>query len=380
VDRAQINRTLNKEVLLLVLLSAVAAAAFVFTRRAASMQQRIDERVAAVWFERGQQFMNSGQVQQAIEAYRKATAGSDENRRYTLALAGALMASNNDVESQQLLLQLREAVPENPEINVSLARLAAKDGDVQEAIHYYQNALYGRWPADATGQRRNLRIELVRFLLARQRYDLASSELLILQGSTPNSATAHAELANFFSQAGDLKRAQSEYLAATGLDDENFDAFLGAGETSFGLQDYPQADRYLTKASELDPTSQRAQQLLAVTKTVLDSDPLGAALSPPERLRRLQAMLNRSLQRLDACATSTSDNAATAQMQSLRSDGQSMQAQWKHSSRSPDSDAVASGVGLAYRMQQAASTYCGEPQPEDQALLLIGREHSGARP
>jgi len=57
-----------------------------------------------------------------------------------------------------------------------------------------------------------------------------------------------------------------------------------------------------------------------------------------------------------------------------------MQAQWKHSSRSPDSDAVASGVGLAYRMQQAASTYCGEPQPEDQALLLIGREHSGARP
>ena len=85
--------------------------------------------------------------------------------------------------------QLRESDPENAEINISLARLAANLGEHGGAVHYYQNALYGRWTGDQVDERRRqLRKELVRFLLQHQQLNLASSELLILEAGIPDTA------------------------------------------------------------------------------------------------------------------------------------------------------------------------------------------------
>ena len=43
-------------------------------------------------------------------------------------------------------MTLRESEPEDREINLQLARLAASRQDVTEALRFYHNALYAPWP------------------------------------------------------------------------------------------------------------------------------------------------------------------------------------------------------------------------------------------
>ena len=165
MEEIKIPRVLNNEIFLLIVLSVVAIGVFVFTRHMASREQRLDAKIAAVWYERGVESMRSGDTEKAVQSFRKAIAEIGDNEKYMLALANALAAANDDAEAQQLLLRLREPDPENVEINLHLARLAAKQGAIQEAVHYYQNALYGRWSGDEATERRKVRVEFIRFLV-----------------------------------------------------------------------------------------------------------------------------------------------------------------------------------------------------------------------
>jgi tetratricopeptide (TPR) repeat protein len=372
-------RVLSNEVVRLVALSLVAFGVFVFTRHMAAREQQMEARIATVWFERGMQAMQSGQTDRAIQSFRKATADSGDNQKYVLALAGALAAGNHDAEARQLLLRLREQDPESAEINIDLARLAAKDDSVQEAIRFYQNALYGRWTGDGTNERRKLRIELIRFLLAHQQRDLASSELIILQARTPDSAPDHLEVAKLFVEAGDTPRALREYSEAARLDDHNLEALTGAGNAAFQAGDYSKAEQYLKAALELNPDSQVTRRLLDLTELVEREDPLIPNLSSAERQTRLLADFERSKQRLEGCLSQTSEGVASAELKSLQAEAVAMEPKLNATKHPPDSDAVRSGVNLIFRMQEAASKYCGAPAAEDQALLLIGRQRNGER-
>ena len=376
----KIPRVLNKEILLLVALSLAASCVFVFTRHMAARVQQLEAKIAAVWFERGVKYMDAGETDKAIQAFRNATADMGDNHQYVLALANALAAENHDAEAQQLLLRLRESDPENAQININLARLAAKQGEVQQAVHYYQNALYRRWSADEASQRRQLRIELIRFLLAHQQYDLASSELLILQARTPESAPAHIEVARLFVEADDKQHALKEYSEAARLDGNNVEALTGAGEMAFEVGDYTKAEQYLRAALTLNRDSQKSRQLLALIETMQSEDPLLPNLTPRERQTRLLADFDLSIKRLESCLSQKAGSTASSELELLKSEALAMRPKLGNTAHPPDSDAVRSGMGLIFRMEQAASGYCGEPAPEDDALLLIGRRHSGGRP
>jgi tetratricopeptide (TPR) repeat protein len=380
VEVVKIPRVLNREIVLLVALSLAAFGVFAFTRHMAARVQQLDAKIAAVWFERGMQYMEAGETEKAIQSFRKATADAGDNQKYLLALADALAADNYAAEAGQLLLTLRESHPVNAEINTQLARLAAQQGEVQEAVHYYQSALYSNWAAAQADERRRLRIEFIRFLLAHQQRDLATSELLVLQGRTPDSAPAHIETAKLFLEADDQKHALQEYEEAVRLDSHNEEALTGAGETSFQLGDYAEAERYLRDALDVNPDSQKARQLLWLAELVQSEDPLAPRLSPLERQRRLRADFQRSEQRLDSCLNQTAGSIASTELQALKAEALAVQPKLRSEMHPPDSDAVRSGVDLIFRMQQAASGHCGEPAPEDEALLLIGRRHNGERP
>lgn len=376
---AKIPRILNKEILLLAALSLVAFGVFLFTRHAAARVQQLEAKVAVIWFERGEKYMDAGETDEAIQAFRKATADNRE-QEYVLALANALSAENHDAEARQLLLRLRESDPENPQININLARLAAKDGEVQEAVRFYQNALYGRWSEGEASQRRQLRIEFIRFLLAHQQHDLASSELLILQARAPESAEAHIEDAKLFVAADDKQRALKEYSEAVRLDGNNAEALIGAGEMSFELADYAKAEQHLKAALEVNPDSQKARQLLTLAEMVQKEDPLLPHLTAIERQTRLLADFNRSMKRLVSCMSQTAGTTANTELESLKSEALAMQPKLSSRTHPPDSDAVRAGVSLIFKMQQAATGHCGHAAVEDQALLLTGRQHSGERP
>ena len=375
----RVNRILNNEIVLLAALSLAAVGVFIFTRHMAAHEQQLNQKIAAVWFNRGVQYMQAGETDKAIQSFRSATANVENDPKYTLALANALAAENHTQEAQSLLFRLREADPENPDVNLSLARLAAQQGEVQEAARYYENSLYGRWPDDRREQRRQVRLELVRFLLAHQQQYLATSELFVLQNRTPDSPSAHIEIAKLFVEANDLPHALQEYAAAVRLDGNNVEGLTAAGQLAFQTGNYAQAEAYLRAALDANPDSQDTRHLLTLTKLVLSADPLLPHLTAREKQNRLQAGLELSKKRLDECLSQTHDEKAIAELQSLKTEAAATDVRLRGTS-GPDIDEARAGVDLIFRMQQTASGACGNPSDADQALLLIGRQHNGERP
>ena len=379
MDEGGTYRVLNRQIFLLIALAVIAIGVFVFTRRVAAKEQQLDARIAAIWYKEGERQLGSGQIEKAIESFRKATTDALGDRTYTLALANALAAGDHDAEAEQTLLRLRESDPEDAGINLQLARLAAKRGDVPDAVRYYQNALYGRWTGSQVDEReRQLRIELIRFLLGHQQRTMALSELLILETELPPSAAAHVEAARFFLEAGDTQHALKNYAEAVELDKNNLDALTEAGEAAFRLRDYQKADQYLKAALGLNPAAQKTHQLLSVTEMVLSDDPLDRHLTDRERQERLLLGFEQARQRLESCLSQTSGGHGTAELVGL--EGQALRLEPElHSKRPPDSELIRSGTELIYAIEKATSAACGEPQGLDQALLLIGQKHSGAQ-
>jgi tetratricopeptide (TPR) repeat protein len=380
VDEAATYRVLNREILLLIALAVGAIGVFAFTKSMAAKEQQMDARIAAISYEEGQRQFSSGQIEKAIDSFRKATTDALRDRTYALALANALAAGNHDAEAQQTLLRLREANPEDAEINSQLARLAAKRGEADDAVHYYQNTLYGRWAGTQVDERKlQLRVELIRFLLVHQQRDTALSELLILDADLPRSAVAHVDTARLFLQAGDAQHALKNYDAAIELDKDNVDALTEAGETVFRLGDYPRAEVYLRAAVKLNPNIEKTRRLLSVTAMVLSGDPLAPHLTKQEEHERLLRALTQASQRLQGYLSQTADSREISQLNALREQALAMESEL-HSKLPPDPEQTKAGVELIYAIEKATSATTGEPDGFDLALLLIGQKHGGAQP
>lgn len=380
MDEAATYRVLNREIFLLIALAVGAIGVFAFTKRMAAKEQQMDARIAAIWYRDGQRQFNSRQIDKAIDSFRKATTDALKERKYALALANALAAGNHDAEAQQTLLRLRESDPEDAEINGQLARLAARRGEVDDAVHYYQNSLYGRWAGTQVDERKlQLRVELIRFLLGHQERNIALSELLILETDLPQSAVAHVEAARLFLQAGDVQHALKNFDEAIELDKDNLDALTEAGETVFRLGDYPRAERNLRAALELNPKAEETRHLLSVSEMVLSGDPLDPHLTKLEVRERLLRGLTQSSKRLESCLSQTSDSREILQLDFLKEQAHALESEL-HSRPPPDSELTQSGVELIYTIEKAASAARGEPDEFDQALLLIGQKHSGVQP
>ncbi len=302
------------------------------------------------------------------------------NRTYTLALANALAAGNHDAEAEQTLLRLRESDPEDAAINLQLARLVAKRGEVDDAVHYYQNALYGRWAGSQVDERiLQLRLELIRFLLGHQKRNIALSELLILETELPQSAEAHVAAARLFLQAGDAQHALKNYAKAIELDKNNVGALTEAGEAAFRLGNYQQAEEYLKAALELNPEAEKTRQLLLVNEMVLSDDPLEPHLSKDESQERLLRGFEQARLRLAGCLSQTTDQEQSKELAALTERARTLESEL-HAKRLADSELTRTGVELIYTIEKTVSGACGKPEGLDEALLLIGLMHVGAQP
>ncbi len=376
----QTSRTLNKEVFILAALAFVTFWIFIFTKSMATREQRMEARIAKQWYESGKEARSSGKIEDAIQSFRKATVDARDNREYVLALADALAAGRHNVEAGQLLLQLRDSDPENSDINTLLARLASQSGEIPEAVHYYRNALYGRWNGTRVDERRQqLRIELIHLLLDHGKHGLAASELLLLETEIPDTSSSHLEAAKLFVAAGDFQHALKNQMAALHLDSHNAEALAEAGESYFQLGDYTKARQYLKAALDSDPKSEKARQRLTLTDMVLNQDPLAPHLTAKERQNRLLLGFNRSLQRLEACMNQMPSNQMNTEMPQLKAEALAMEPTLNEKRHPPDSDLLVSGIGVILKIQTETSAICGTPSPQDEALLLIGQEHNGGR-
>lgn len=361
-------RIVQREVWLLLVLVVLTVPLFFFTRALAHRVHRDQLVGAAIWYERGQQSLQSGDTRSAIRFFRQAATADHQNLNYSLALAQGLARVDRVDEAQRLLLQMREDQPEDAGINLQLGRLAARQGDIARAVLSYHHALFGRWPENEPPETRiAVRKELIHLLLLHRQFATASSELLLLIPELPHTPGELTQAGQMFLAAGEPRQALPLFLSSLKLDRTFAAALAGAGEASFALGDYATARRYWQRVPALSPTL-RGRQLVA--ELVLANDPLSSRLTEAQRTQRLSADVEATLQHLDACA------ASPTVLDPLRGEGEALRAAFKARDVLHDPAAVDSALDWVYRAQTAVTRACGST-PLQTALLLLSRRAAG---
>lgn len=364
------SRFVHREIIVLIILSVSAIAAFTVTQSAASSAHTRRVRDAAEWYARGEAARSSGQLDAAVDAFGRARALDRDREAYHLSFATALAEAGQHAAARQVLLTLRAAHPENPDVNIGLARLAARRGAPEDAVRFYQRALYGEWTPDRLGDRERVRVDLVEYQLANGHRDQAVAQLLLLVADLPRAAEPQIEAARLFLAAGEPERALEHYRIALGDEPDNQHALAGAGDAAFELGDVRLARDYYTRVTaRLDGIDARRD----LARLVMAQDPLQPGLSGVERRRRLARghIVARLL--IESCRVYLAGTASQEeQLDVLMSELAALDARLADN-RAPRTEATIDDVAVIAGVVSFASNGCGPLTPEARAWLTIGR-------
>jgi tetratricopeptide (TPR) repeat protein len=258
-----------------------------------------------------------------------------------------------------VLLRLREALPEDVEVNASLARLEAARGGVDDAVRYYQTAILGLWQPSRIEERRTLRVELIEFLIAHGASERALAEVLKLSGEIPDEPAEHVRAGRLLLRAGSPARAEGQFVAALRGAPHDMAALAGAGTAAFAAGEYEHARDFLRRIPGGGDNG-----TLRLAELVLDMDPLSPRLTARERDRRLTRAVDALAERAAACPAAATTGQALADLQHSLAATHATSAD----SLGPDLARVA---GLARDLSNA----CPPPQPIDRAIPLIAARH-----
>ena len=351
-----------------------------FTAHRAVLAQR--------WLDRGKVSLATGHPQQAVNALEVTLDYAPDDQSAKFLLAQALAEAGHEEQANNYFTELWEAAPGSGVLNLQLARVAAKRGDHQEAINFYRAAIYGTWEGDGTERRREIRLELARYLLAVAEPDAARAELLIASGNVSGDARADTIIAGLLEQAHDSSGARHLYLrAAAESPAQRASALAAAARIDFATDEFGAArDLYLQAenavGTSLPPLSPDARveitQQMQLLEKVLELSP-HRDLLPDERVRRI--LLDRDLAGalLGACQPATP--ASVLEIAALR-------ARWSGRYALPDRRALLrrpewqdASIALTNKTALATERLCSATPAalttEQQALLLVAKSGKG---
>jgi predicted Zn-dependent protease len=357
--RTAIDRLIRREARIFAALCAIAIVAFLATRTLAAHNRHIAQGDAASWHAAGTAVLAAGGAGEAVEDFRRASLIDRGNRAYRFALADALRRTGDNDAALDVLLRLRETVPEDVEVNASLARLEAARGSVEDAVRYYQTAILGLWQPARLDERRTLRTELIEFLLARGATERALAEVLKLSGEIPDEPAAHVRAGQLLFRAGSPGRAEAQFVAALGRAPRDPAALVGAGQAAFAAGEYEHARDFLRRVP-----GGADDATLRVAELVVDSDPLLPRLTAHERDGRLARAVDALQQRAAACAAGTPTAQALADLQQALAARHALTA-----------DSLGPDLARAAALARQVSAACPPPQPIDRAIALIAARH-----
>lgn len=369
----------------LLLMFVVLIAFFVVTGFAAKYYHAEQRAMAEEWYARGEADLRMNEPRRALEDFRNALAYSKEDSLYRLRLAQALVAAGRTQEARTYLLSLWDRQPGNGTVNLELARLAAKEHNVAEATRYYHNAIYGVWNNDPSEKRRMVRLELAEFLLGVGADSEAGSELIALAADLPPDPQLQAKVGNLLMKVKEYEQALKLFRDALSENPDAVAALVGAGEASYEMRRYPQAQGHLERAVRRDPKLTRAADLLATTNAVLTLDPFARRLTSRERARRASLAFTQATKRLEACAAQRNiplqEGVAQEPLQTLYQHALETKPKANERSLRRDPDLVSNVMDLVFEIERTTAQECGEPHGLDHALLLIARtQQEGNRP
>lgn len=376
------SRYIERRVLLL---SAVLLAAlFVVTAALARSYHAREQDLAAEWFRRGNSDLAAGRPAQAFEEFRTSLAYGPDSRDVQLKLAEALLADGRYNETRTYLENLWDQAPGSGQVNLDLAHVSMKTGDVDDAIRYFHGAILGSWEKEPAITRRKVRLELCDFLLAQGRIDDARSEIAGLAVDTPGDDGALREQnGRLFLRVGEPARALTEFEAAVRTNPRQPQWLAEAGRVAFDDGDYFKAQSYLSKAARENPSAEN-QAALELVHDVLGNDPFLDGLSVEEQARRSLTDFKQGLARVDGCASvapkGDGAGAQSSDLAALEKEGRELQRRATLLALTRSDEMRADVMNFVRRAEEAAFPLCGAGSSADQALRIIEKRHEVANP
>src|SRR6202046_2130990 len=209
--------------------------------------------LADSWFAEGEASFQAGDVQSALIDYRAAMVYSPGNAKFQFHLAQALAAVGRGDEGRSYLLNLLSESPGSGDVNLALARIAARKNVTSEAIRYYHAAIYGEWENDPIAMRWQVRRELSEYLLDRGEARQAVPEIIALADNTPADDTARRKIVgNLLIRAKLWPWALDGFRSLVSANNQDPDALLGAAISAFELGQYDLALDYFDRLRKSD--------------------------------------------------------------------------------------------------------------------------------
>lgn len=338
------------------------------------------EDLAVRWSGRGKAALDAGKPQQAMVALRTALSYAPGTRSYELLLAQALANVGHTEEASNYFMNLWVMQPGDGFINLELARLSAKKNDPKDAIKYYRASIYGTWEGDGVVRRREVRLELARYLIAQKEFNAARIELLIAAGNSPSDPQLNITLASLLVQAGDVANGFNYYKKALQDDPKNQTALEGAGRAAYSLGNFAVAHSLLERATEAKASPEKEENvsgdlaaMLANSKRILELRP-SSKLRPVERVDRLVEDGVIAKKRFDSCIIqfdATKGLPPLLQQLKLRWTGGDVTMSRSVLLRSLARQDAAEQ--LIFDTELQTSQFCSAPTGDDALLLLLAK-------
>src|SRR5581483_10448692 len=352
----------RRTVLALMLVGVIPAFAFVNSLVATARNRR--EAIAVDWAHRGDDDLAQKRPDAAADDFRTAEDYARDRGAYRLQLATALVAGDRLVEAQAQLDALWNERPGDGIVNLLLARIAAKESRVADAVRYYHAAIDGSWTgANPVAVRRDTRLELAQFLLARGDSTQAQVELVALAADPPPSPDVQVTIASLLADTGADNRALTLLAHVVQTNPKDARAASLAGSIAMRLGDYRGARAFLERARAAGGLDADGTAQLDTVTRVLALDPDARGLSARERLRRTVRAFEIASAALERCASDTLD--------ATREQRDRLARQVTPRALAGDPDAVDDTLAFAASAIEAVRSACGEGSGDERALHLV---------
>ena len=382
MDSHRLDAVAHRPLVVLLVLLVLAAFAFAAVHRLVNRFGSRQRVLAAQIYYQGLDAQRHQAREAAIADFRAALSYDPENYIYELSLAKALIAVARYEEARIYLATLAERAPQDGDVNLELARLAARDRNSDDAILHYHRAIYGLWSTDPDSNRRRTRLELVDYLLQQGQRMNAQAELIASAATLPPDPALHLHVADRFLEAEDFADALDQYRQVIQLDRDHAGAYRGAGEAAFAIGQYRTAQRYLEAALDRGIQDAKASAMVKTANLVLESDPSRPNLTAADRRARIAAAFDQAGARALQCLQSRNkdeDGADPDPLHQLRAYWMELEPRMRNNAQGATALTLVDAMDTVFRIEQLTATQCGEPQGLDLALLLIARNREGAQ-
>ena len=312
-------------------------------------------------FQAGNDLSAQGRYPEAIEQYRRALSLSHsiDDRQ---ALAQALTQAGQTQEAATYWREVLRDRPQSGPANLGMARVLARQKQIDDADVRYQRAASVAWPENTEAHHLAVRFEQADMLAQAGRSGQAQAVLESLAAQPPSDAGSQRQIAARMTAFGMWKDAAGLFREVARRNPRDAAAYAGLGDAQFGQGDYAAAREAYRSAARLDPSNAAAVKRAQVCDRVLALDPNRSGLTAAERSRRSRELLRQAVDSLSSCINGA--RAAKGDLQNARS---------TLARRNPPASlrAAESNFDLARRLWAQRLRSCSPKPPADDPVSLV---------